>query len=121
MFIDYQDMSETIFYKIQTKGYSPHQTQTLADIFSLIETNKVNLNIESYSISQTTLEQIFMSFANKLKQKQRNDSLAGLNANEESSDEKLFQNALIKLNKTLMSEHQTSNDVVLISYRSLSV
>jgi hypothetical protein len=29
----------------------------------LIEKNKINLNIETYSISQTTLEQVFLSFA----------------------------------------------------------
>ena len=34
-------------------------------MFSLIEMNKQFLNIESYYISQTTLEQLFMSFANR--------------------------------------------------------
>lgn len=39
--------------------------QNLSRMFSLIETNKQFLNIESYYISQTTLEQLFMSFANR--------------------------------------------------------
>lgn len=41
------------------------QMQNLSRMFSLIETNKKFLNIESYYISQTTLEQLFMSFANR--------------------------------------------------------
>jgi ABC-type multidrug transport system ATPase subunit len=32
-----------------------------ADLFELLEQNKQNLNIETYTISQTTLEQIFLS------------------------------------------------------------
>ena len=35
----------------------------MADIFLLIEANKEFLRIESFSLSQTTLEQIFMTFA----------------------------------------------------------
>ncbi len=38
---------------------------TISDIFSILEKNKETLHIESYLLSQTTLEQIFMSFANK--------------------------------------------------------
>jgi ABC-type multidrug transport system ATPase subunit len=35
---------------------------TPAELFQLIEENKQRLNIETYTISQTTLEQIFLSF-----------------------------------------------------------
>ncbi|CAF4053914.1 unnamed protein product, partial [Adineta steineri] len=35
---------------------------TPADLFELLEQNKQNLNIETYTITQTTLEQIFLSF-----------------------------------------------------------
>lgn len=48
-------------YKVQDSS----QGQNLSKMFSLIENNKESLNIESYYISQTTLEQLFMSFANK--------------------------------------------------------
>ncbi len=37
----------------------------IAKIFTLIETNKEALEIETYLLSQTTLEQIFISFARK--------------------------------------------------------
>ncbi len=37
----------------------------IAQIFSLIESNKETLDIETYLLSQTTLEQIFISFARK--------------------------------------------------------
>ena len=40
-----------------------HKIQTIAEVFSILETNKDILNIESYLLSETTLEQIFMSFA----------------------------------------------------------
>ncbi|CAF3666934.1 unnamed protein product [Rotaria sp. Silwood1] len=36
---------------------------TPADLFELLEQHKQNLNIETYTISQTTLEQIFLSIA----------------------------------------------------------
>ncbi|XP_025018889.1 retinal-specific ATP-binding cassette transporter [Python bivittatus] len=38
-------------------------TYSLAKIFRLILSNKDNLNIEEYSISQTTLDQVFVNFA----------------------------------------------------------
>ncbi len=38
---------------------------TPADLFELLEQNKQRLNIETYTISQTTLEQIFLSFGKK--------------------------------------------------------
>ena len=38
---------------------------SIAKIFSLIESNKQELNIETYSLSQTSLEQVFLSFARK--------------------------------------------------------
>jgi hypothetical protein len=37
---------------------------SLARIFTLIEQNKAALCIETFSLSQTTLEQIFIAFAN---------------------------------------------------------
>ncbi|CAF3889636.1 unnamed protein product [Rotaria sp. Silwood1] len=39
---------------------------TPADLFELLEQHKQNLNIETYTISQTTLEQIFLSIGKKL-------------------------------------------------------
>ena len=36
-----------------------------ADLFELLEQNKINLKIETYTISQTTLEQIFLSFGKR--------------------------------------------------------
>ena len=35
----------------------------LFQVFGLIEQNKVDLFIEDYSVSQTTLEQVFINFA----------------------------------------------------------
>lgn len=55
---------ETLFYIIKTNNEADLSI-SLSRIFSLIEANKRSLQIESYSLSQSTLEQIFMSFANK--------------------------------------------------------
>ena len=38
------------------------ERSTPAELFQLLEENKQRLNIETYTISQTTLEQIFLSF-----------------------------------------------------------
>jgi ABC-type multidrug transport system ATPase subunit len=40
---------------------------TPAELFQLLEENKVRLNIETYTISQTTLEQIFLSFGKDIR------------------------------------------------------
>lgn len=44
-------------YHVQKSG------ECLPDLFRVLETNKSLLNIEHYSISQTTLEQVFVNFA----------------------------------------------------------
>lgn len=36
---------------------------SIGNIFNLFETSKDILNLETYSLSQTTLEQVFMTFA----------------------------------------------------------
>lgn len=41
--------------------------QSISELFTLIETNKQALCIETYSLSQTTLEQVFLSFAREQK------------------------------------------------------
>ena len=54
-------------YAIQTReitfstGTFQVQQGTPADLFQLLEQNKQQLNIETYTISQTTLEQIFLA------------------------------------------------------------
>lgn len=58
---------QTLFYQIfnMNENNSDYNQMTIAKIFELIETNKDKLNIETYSLSQTTLDQIFLSFASK--------------------------------------------------------
>jgi hypothetical protein len=38
------------------------ERQTIAELFNLIESNKQLLKLETYSLSQTSLEQVFLSF-----------------------------------------------------------
>jgi ABC-type multidrug transport system ATPase subunit len=59
---------ETLFYQIEyEQGVVQSQVQTIAELFGLIESNKEALNIETYSLSQTTLEQVFLTFAREQK------------------------------------------------------
>uniref|UniRef100_A0A8C0MP50 ABC transporter domain-containing protein n=1 Tax=Canis lupus familiaris TaxID=9615 RepID=A0A8C0MP50_CANLF len=59
------------FPGIQFKGqhlnlleyHLPKQWECLADLFQVLENQKTFLNIKHYSISQTTLEQVFIKFA----------------------------------------------------------
>ena len=41
----------------------PTQPVHMADIFHFLEANRKKLDIESFSLSQTTLEQVFMIMA----------------------------------------------------------
>ena len=41
----------------------PRANKSIGQIFATLERMKQELDIESYSVSQTTLEQIFQSFA----------------------------------------------------------
>jgi ABC-type multidrug transport system ATPase subunit len=43
------------------------EQSTPAELFQLLEENKEQLNIETYTISQTTLEQIFLSFGKQIR------------------------------------------------------
>lgn len=41
----------------------PMEQMRLSDLFGILEENKKPLNIEDYSISQTTLDEVFVGFA----------------------------------------------------------
>ena len=43
---------------------SSHQSVQLSEFFEAVEASKADLAISDYSISQTTLEQVFISFVN---------------------------------------------------------
>ncbi len=75
MFCFKDQHQETVTYQIDNENENDdnenkQQQQHLAQIFDLIEKNKVSLNIETYAVSQTTLEEVFLSFARL----QKNDS-----------------------------------------------
>ncbi len=70
---------ETLFYQIQYQeisqvyGTKKEELQSIATLFSLIESNKEIYGIETYSLSQTTLEQVFLSFAKEQKAEIKNN------------------------------------------------
>ena len=51
--------------------YIPLSSIKWSEIFGLMEANRDALNIEDYSISQTTLEEIFLDFAKYQKEDKR--------------------------------------------------
>lgn len=55
-----------IFHREEYQGrlsyYIPVSNMKLSTMFGIMEADKDALNIESYSLSQTSLEQIFLSF-----------------------------------------------------------
>ena len=48
------------FYKLKV----PRNEVTIGYLFGLIEDQKADVNISEYSVTQTSLEQIFQNFAN---------------------------------------------------------
>ena len=72
---------DTLFYQIESPSISVdnselaynNELQSIGELFDLIESNKEELNIETYSLSQTTLEQIFLMFADDQKNQEENN------------------------------------------------
>uniref|UniRef100_A0A1B0DJU6 ABCA1-4-like C-terminal R2 regulatory domain-containing protein n=1 Tax=Phlebotomus papatasi TaxID=29031 RepID=A0A1B0DJU6_PHLPP len=54
--------------------YIPTTNLTWSTMFGLMENAKENLKIESYSLSQTSLEQVFLSFTKKQREESADSS-----------------------------------------------
>lgn len=63
---------ETLFYQINKEDQSigGESIQSISELFDLLESNKAGLKLETYSLSQTSLEQVFLSFARHQKDEQ---------------------------------------------------
>lgn len=102
---------DTLFYKIDhqhaykdVESVSQDERETasvestthpkLSNVFALIEKNKESLDIESYSLSQTTLEQVFMSFANKSRSFLQQKETLGAKLLQTNNSEKVFRDDL---------------------------
>ncbi|RKO84169.1 P-loop containing nucleoside triphosphate hydrolase protein [Blyttiomyces helicus] len=44
-------------------SFPPHSVKSIADVFEIIEANRYAAGIDDYSLGQTSLEQVFLSFA----------------------------------------------------------
>lgn len=51
-------------HMLRVKYCLPNRTQSLSHVFAALEEAKDRLGLEDYSVSQSTLEQIFLSLAN---------------------------------------------------------
>ena len=59
---------ETLFYQVTREGSTgQRELQSIAELFTLFEQNKDKLKLETYALSQTSLEQVFLSFAKEQK------------------------------------------------------
>lgn len=86
--------------------------QNLSFIFKLIEENKTQLNIESYFLSNTTLEQVFMSFANKpLKKVNEYSSPLKYGKKINSTSGQFYSRQSLDFNSTT-----ASNECILLSF-----
>ena len=65
---------ETLFYQIES-NQADQQLQSIADLFTIIESNKDTLKLETYSLSQTSLEQVFLTFARDQKTADNQDTI----------------------------------------------
>ena len=50
---------------VQSGSETPAPNGTISDLFTLLEENKTALGLEYYSVSQTTLDQVFLSIVSK--------------------------------------------------------
>lgn len=68
-FCNFSDaQQQTLFYQVEVSDSPPYgqnrnQAGSIAKIFTILESNKDVLNLETYSLSQTSLEQVFIQFA----------------------------------------------------------
>jgi hypothetical protein len=129
---------DTLFYKIDHRAYKDEENVSqestsvessthpkLSNVFALIEKNKESLDIESYSLSQTTLEQVFMSFANKSRSFLQQKDALGVKMLQTNNSEKVFSDDLslmtdvISLNSSSCrtSTSTRTNGPILLSYR----
>ena len=53
----------------------PMMSVSLSQVFAAIELSKKSLRIEDYSLSQTTLEQVFIGFARQQQEDDLDDAL----------------------------------------------
>jgi ABC-type multidrug transport system ATPase subunit len=66
-FLSQQQYQVEIKATTQSTGLFQIEGSTPGELFQLLEENKERLSIETYTISQTTLEQIFLSFGKQIR------------------------------------------------------
>lgn len=71
---------ETLFYQIASNEsllnkQQEQQVLNISELFKLIERNKISLKLETYALSQTTLEEVFLSFARSQRSDECNNIL----------------------------------------------
>ena len=85
----------------------PFNDTKLSTIFGTIEANRVALNIKDYSVSQTTLDQIFVDFAKS----QEEDGLVDVTPHVYNTNEYVIQNSNgeLQLQATARSQYVDIN------------
>jgi len=93
----------------------PFNSTKLSQIFGTIEKNRESLNIKDYSITQTTLDQIFVNFAKSQKDSAFKDDDEDDDESEESSELPFasVKNPVPSINLNNQITRQTSSPVLL--------
>ena len=103
----------------------PHKGNNLGRIFGIMESNKDSFLIADYSVSQTTLDQVFINFAKTQRGKFSDEEDEEGEENEEENgdinndDEKRYYNHHTELNSTITTDvnqnMNTTNNQITVS------
>ena len=81
----------------------------IGDIYRLIELNKLRFNIADYSLSQNTLDNVFINFVKEQTTKKRSPRSTTEHSDDEESDDELLDQSLQPANRSPKSSPQESN------------
>jgi hypothetical protein len=88
----------------------PFSTTRLSRVFQRIEKNRDLLDIKDYSITQTTLDQVFINFAKQQKEDLFEDQPKTQNQNDLEAGKDNFYNSELSLNKFVDNEDDDDRD-----------
>ena len=93
---------ETLFYQISSSEENAEDGKvrrtglSIGYIFNLFELNKVELNLETYSLCQTSLEQVFLLFARKQRnQEKETEKLAEIFLREDDRNDEIEMDLIL--------------------------
>ena len=98
----------------------PFSDTKLSDIFGRIESNRENLNVKDYSVSQTTLDQVFINFTKFQNEEPFMDTntLNQIQVDNDDDDDDESEDSSTPASTSMASTPQTSSQLVDSAYTS---